>query len=132
MHYGMDFTAPVGTPIYATGDGKVVEVNGSKRSRVGFGLVVKIDHGFGYETVYAHLDAFNVQLGQVVKRGDIIGYVGNSGGSTAPHLHYEVWVNGKAVNPKQAKFQSDNGLPSNELGRFRQEMARLKALEPAA
>jgi murein DD-endopeptidase MepM/ murein hydrolase activator NlpD len=105
MHYGMDFTAPVGTPVYATGDGKVVEVNGSKRSRVGFGLVVKIDHGFGYETVYAHLDAFNVQLGQVVKRGDIIGYVGNSGGSTAPHLHYEVHRNGSAVNPQYYYFK---------------------------
>ncbi|MBT3385858.1 MAG: M23 family metallopeptidase [Prolixibacteraceae bacterium] len=99
MHYGMDFTSPIGTPIYATGDGKVVEVKGSKRSRVGFGLVIKIDHGFGYETVYGHLNAFNVKQRQKVKRGDIIGYVGNSGGSTAPHLHYEVHKNGNPVNP---------------------------------
>lgn len=99
MHYGMDFTAPVGTPIYATGDGKVVEVSGSKRSRVGFGLMVKVDHGYGYESLYGHLNSFNVRRGQKVKRGDIIGYVGNTGGSTAPHLHYEVHKNGRAVNP---------------------------------
>lgn len=101
MHYGMDFTAPVGTPVFATGDGVIVERSGSKRSRVGFGLVVKIDHGYGYETVYAHLNGFEVKrIGQEVKRGEIIGYVGNSGGSTAPHLHYEVHKNGKAVNPQ--------------------------------
>lgn len=105
MHYGMDFTAPVGTPVYATGDGKVVEVRGSIRSRAGFGLVVKIDHDFGYETVYAHLNAFNVKQGQEVKRGDVIGYVGNSGGSTAPHLHYEVHRNGSAVNPQYYYFK---------------------------
>ncbi len=99
MHYGMDFTAPVGTPVYATGDGKVTEVKGSKRSRSGFGLKLEIDHGYGYETLYAHLNAFNVKRGQKVKRGDIIAYVGNTGGSTAPHLHYEVHKNGKRVNP---------------------------------
>ena len=100
MHYGMDFTAPVGTPVYATGDGTVTETEGSKRSRVGFGLVVKVDHGYGYESVYGHLNAFNVKRGQKVKRGDVIGYVGNTGGSTAPHLHYEVHKNGRAVNPQ--------------------------------
>ena len=99
MHYGMDFTSPIGTPIYATGDGKVVEIKGSKRSRSGFGLMIKINHEFGYETVYGHLNAFNVKTKQNVKRGDIIGYVGNTGGSTAPHLHYEVHKNGKPVNP---------------------------------
>ena len=105
MHYGMDFTAPIGTPVYSTGDGKVVETSGSKNSRVGFGLVVKVDHDFGYETLYAHLNAFNVKVGQEVKRGDIIGYVGNSGGSTAPHLHYEVHHNGSAVNPQHYYFK---------------------------
>lgn len=99
MHWGMDFTAPVGTPVYATGDGKVTVVQGSKRSRVGFGLEIMIDHGYGYETLYGHLNAFNVKRGQEVKRGDVIAYVGNSGGSTAPHLHYEVHKNGKKVNP---------------------------------
>ncbi|MEZ5103304.1 MAG: M23 family metallopeptidase [Draconibacterium sp.] len=99
MHYGMDFTAPVGTPVYATGNGVVTDVSGSKRSKVGLGLEVTIDHGYGYETVYGHLNAFNVKRGQKVKRGDVIAYVGNSGGSTAPHLHYEVHKDGKKVNP---------------------------------
>ncbi len=99
MHWGMDFSAPIGTPVYATGNGTVTQVSGSKRSRVGFGLEVKIDHGYGYETVYGHLSAFNVKVGQKVKRGDVIAYVGNSGGSTAPHLHYEVHKNGQKVNP---------------------------------
>lgn len=99
FHYGMDFTAPIGTPVYATGDGKVIEVKGSNRSRSGFGLMIEIDHGYGYETLYGHLSSFNVKRNQQVKRGDIIGYVGNSGGSTAPHLHYEVHKNGGKVNP---------------------------------
>jgi murein DD-endopeptidase MepM/ murein hydrolase activator NlpD len=99
MHWGMDFTAPIGTPVYATGNGEVVEVSGSVRSRVGLGLSIKIDHGYGYETVYGHLNSFNVKQGQKVKRGDIIAYVGNSGGSTAPHLHYEVHKDGQKVNP---------------------------------
>ena len=99
MHYGMDFTAPTGTPVYATGDGKITELKGSKRNRSGFGLQLKIDHGYSYETLYAHLNAFNVKRGQEVKRGDIIAFVGNTGGSTAPHLHYEVHKNGKKVNP---------------------------------
>lgn len=99
MHWGMDFTAPVGTPVFATGNGRVVELAGSKNSRSDFGLNVKIDHGYGYETVYAHLNGFNVVQGQSIKRGDIIGYVGNSGASTAPHLHYEVLKDGQRVNP---------------------------------
>jgi len=105
MHWGQDFTAPIGTPVYATGDGVVEEVKGSKRSRVGFGLEIVIDHGYGYETLYGHLNEFNVKRGQKVKRGDIIGYVGNSGGSTAPHLHYEVHKNGQKVNPAYYVFQ---------------------------
>uniref|UniRef100_UPI00321723B6 M23 family metallopeptidase n=1 Tax=uncultured Draconibacterium sp. TaxID=1573823 RepID=UPI00321723B6 len=105
MHWGQDFTAPIGTPIFATGDGKIKDIKGSKRSRVGLGLHIKIDHGYGYETVYGHLNGFNVKRGQKVKRGEIIGYVGNSGGSTAPHLHYEVHRNGKKVNPAYYMFK---------------------------
>ncbi|MFP4059130.1 MAG: M23 family metallopeptidase [Bacteroidales bacterium] len=96
FHYGMDFTAPLGAEIYATGDGIVDVIN---RSRRGYGNKVIIDHGFGYKTLYAHLHDFNVKEGQRVKRGDIIGYVGNTGLSTAPHLHYEVHLNNKPVNP---------------------------------
>lgn len=95
MHNGMDFTAPPGTPIYATGDGKVVKAGlGS-----GYGKMVIIEHGFGYETYYAHMSKYNTKKGRTVKRGEIIGYVGNSGLSSGPHLHYEVRKNGVVVNP---------------------------------
>jgi len=96
LHTGMDFTSPTGTEIYATGDGKVVTV---KKTRRGYGMHIVIDHGFGYTTLYGHMSKFNVRRGQKVKRGDIIGYVGNTGTSTAPHLHYEVIKDGKKINP---------------------------------
>jgi murein DD-endopeptidase MepM/ murein hydrolase activator NlpD len=105
MHYGQDFTAPVGTPVYATGDGVVKELKGSRRSKVDMGLYIVVDHGYGYETLYGHLDGFNVKRGQKVKRGDVIGFVGNTGGSTAPHLHYEVHKNGRRVNPAYYVFK---------------------------
>jgi murein DD-endopeptidase MepM/ murein hydrolase activator NlpD len=95
-HKGMDFTAPRGTPIYATSDG-VVKRADSRSS--GYGKHIRLDHGFGYATLYAHLSDYNVKRGQRVKRGDIIGYVGNTGRSQAPHLHYEVRKDGTAVNP---------------------------------
>ncbi len=95
-HMGIDFAAEIGTPVYATADGKVVTVS-VKFS--GYGKMVEIDHGFGYRTRYAHMHGFNVKVGQQVKRGDLIGYVGNTGLSTAPHLHYEVIINGKHVDP---------------------------------
>lgn len=95
MHHGMDFTADRGTPIYATGDGKVI-----KASRgTGYGNMVIIDHGFGYKTKYAHMSKYNTRKGRYVKRGDIIGYVGNTGLSSGPHLHYEVHKNDKPINP---------------------------------
>lgn len=102
FHYGMDFTAPTGTDIYATGDGVVSQVLSKRR---GYGNRVIIDHGFGYQTLYAHMSEFNVKVGQKVKRGDVIGRVGNTGLSTAPHLHYEVWQNGKKVNPVNFYFE---------------------------
>lgn len=95
MHTGMDFSAPRGTPVYATGNAVV-----KKASRGGgFGNLIILDHGFGYETYYAHLKKFNVHRGEHVERGEIIGYVGTSGLSTAPHLHYEVHKDGRVVNP---------------------------------
>ncbi len=97
FHYGMDFTAPIGTEVYVTGDGKVAEVT-SEHS--GYGKMITVDHGYGYTTVYAHLTRFNVKPGQKVKRGEVIGFVGNTGTSTAPHLHYEVHKNGEPVNPQ--------------------------------
>ena len=96
MHYGMDFSAKTGTEIYSTGDGVVSKV---KRSKRGYGNYVKINHGFGYETLYAHMSKYIVKRGQKVKRGEVIGYVGNSGISTAPHLHYEVRKDNKKINP---------------------------------
>ena len=101
MHYGMDYSAKVGTEIYATGDGIVSKV---KRSKRGYGNYVKINHGFGYETLYAHMSKYIVKKGQKVKRGEVIGYVGNTGISTAPHLHYEVRKDNKKVNPVNFYF----------------------------
>lgn len=96
FHEGVDFTAPTGTEVYATADGSVKELN---RTRRGKGHTIVLDHGNGYETLYSHLDGFNVRRGQKVKRGEQIGTVGNTGLSTAPHLHYEVRLNGETVNP---------------------------------
>ena len=95
-HKGMDFSAPTGTPIYATSDGKVIRVDGRAP---GYGKHIRIDHGFGYVTLYAHLSKYNVRRGQEVKRGDVIGFVGNTGRSVAPHLHYEIRKDGVAINP---------------------------------
>jgi murein DD-endopeptidase MepM/ murein hydrolase activator NlpD len=96
MHEGMDFSAKIGTPIYATGDGVVQRADNTAS---GFGNHIVIRHGFGYETLYGHLSKYKCRAGQRVKRGDIIGYVGSTGRSEGPHLHYEVHKNGKVVNP---------------------------------
>lgn len=102
FHTGIDFSAPTGTPIYATGNGTVIEV---KTLFGGLGRYVEIDHGFGYVTRYGHMSGFAVRKGQKVKRGELIGYVGSSGQSTAPHLHYEVLKDGKFMNPVNYLFQ---------------------------
>jgi hypothetical protein len=113
FHNGMDFTAPTGTPIYATGDGKVLSVK-SSRSQLGNNVV--IDHGFGYNSVYGHLNSFNnLKIGQKVSRGDIIGFVGSTGMSIGPHLHYEIHLNGKAVDPANYYF---NDLTAEEYERM--------------
>lgn len=112
FHSGMDFTAKVGTEIYATGDGTVelAEYNSS-----GYGLHVVIDHGFDYQTLYAHLSKAMVKRGQKVKRGDVIGLVGNSGLSSGPHLHYEVLKGGEPVDPANFFF---NDLSPEEYARL--------------
>ena len=109
MHWGMDFSAPKNTPVYATGNGTISK---AKRSKRGYGNQVRIDHGYGYETFYAHLNKFTVKLNQKVFRGDLIGYIGNSGTSTAPHLHYEVIKNNRRVNPVNYYF---NDLTAEEF-----------------
>jgi len=96
FHTGIDFTAPRGTEIYATGNGVVSKVEMKPR---GYGHSIVIDHGYGYKTLYAHMSRFKVSLGQKVVRGDVIGYVGSTGTSTAPHCHYEVHKNGEKINP---------------------------------
>ena len=96
MHTGIDFAASIGTPIYATADGKIEEVNVRFS---GYGKMIVIDHGFGYKTRYAHMHDFAVRQGQHIKRGELIGYVGDTGLSTSPHLHYEVIMNGVLINP---------------------------------
>ena len=118
MHWETDFSAPTGTPIYATGDGKVSTY---KRSRSGYGRHIVIDHGFGYQTLYAHMSKIEVRRGQRVKR-DLIGYVGSTGSSTAPHLHYEVIKDGRKINPiNYFKHLS---------GEQYEEMLKISSLEP--
>jgi len=101
MHWGMDFAAPTGTEIFATGNGKVVEV---KKKYNGYGHHIKIQHGYGYETLYAHMSKILVRRGQRVERGEVIGLVGSTGTSVAPHLHYEVFKDGRRVNPAHYYF----------------------------
>jgi len=96
MHWGMDFTAPRGTPVYASGDGKIKRADNRAS---GYGKHIRLEHGYGYMTIYAHLSRYNVKVGEKVKRGDLIGFVGSTGRSEAPHLHYEVWKDGERINP---------------------------------
>ncbi len=115
MHWGVDFSATVGTPIYATGDGVVKRAH---KSFTGYGWQIEIDHGYGYITKYAHMSGFNVKKGQKVKRGECIGYVGNSGKSTAPHLHYEVRKDNKKINPVHFFYQDLNPTEYEEILRL--------------
>ncbi|MBQ4821582.1 M23 family metallopeptidase [Aquimarina sp. MMG016] len=103
FHYGMDFSAPTGTPIYASGNGVVKRADANS---TGYGRHIRIDHGFNYMSLYAHLSKYNVKVGQKVKRGDIIGYVGNTGRSVAPHLHYEIFKDGEKINPRNFYYGS--------------------------
>lgn len=105
LHSGVDFTAKVGTDIFSTGDGVVESV---KNSYTGYGKHVIIDHGFGYKTLYAHMNKFKVHKGQKVKRGEVIGEVGNTGTSTGPHLHYEVIRNNRKIDPANFFFNDLN------------------------
>jgi len=96
MHWGMDFTSPRGTPVYATGDGVVIRAD---NRATGYGNHIRIDHGYGYVSLYGHLYKYNVRKNQKVKRGDVIGFVGSTGRSEAPHLHYEVFKDDERINP---------------------------------
>ena len=104
MHNGLDFTAPQGTPIYATGDGRVTMAGPG----TGTGNHVIINHGYGYETVYMHMVRVKARVGQQVKRGEVIGWVGSTGASTGPHCHYEVHINNRPVDPVYFFFNDLN------------------------
>lgn len=112
FHSGMDFTAPLGTEIYASGDGTISSVSSNRR---GMGNYLVINHGFGYSSTYAHMDSFAVRNGQKVRRGDVIGYVGNTGMSIAPHLHYEIKLNGTNVDPVNYFFNDLTAAEYDEM-----------------
>ncbi|TNJ42581.1 M23 family metallopeptidase [Tamlana fucoidanivorans] len=112
MHWGMDFTAPRGTPIYASGDGVVKRADSRA---TGYGKHIRIDHGYGYMSLYAHLYKYNVRKNQKVKRGDLIGFVGSTGRSQAPHLHYEIWKDKKRINPINFYYGSLTAEEFNKL-----------------
>lgn len=126
MHKGLDFAAPTGTPIYAAGDG-VVE----RASRWGaYGHYIRIRHNSTYKTAYAHLSKYGkgIRAGARVKQGQVIGYVGSTGRSTGPHLHYEVLVDGQQVNPRSIKLPSGEVLKGDELAAFQAERKRIGSL----
>ena len=112
MHWGMDFTAPRGTPVYASGDGVVERADSNS---AGYGNHIRIDHGYGYVSLYAHLYKYNVQKNQKVKRGDLIGFVGSTGRSEAPHLHYEIFKDGERINPINFYYGSLSAEEFNKL-----------------
>ncbi len=112
MHAGLDFSAPQGTPIYATADGRVAT---SGHSDGGYGKHVIINHGYGYETLYGHMVRIKARSGQKIKRGEIVGYVGSTGKSTGPHLHYEVHKNGRKLDPVYFFYNDLSPQQFNEL-----------------
>ena len=128
MHAGLDFRASYGTPIYAVTDGTVTFAGRNG----GHGNFVKLSHGGGLGTGYAHMSRIAVSSGQRVRRGQVIGYVGSTGLSTGPHLHYEMYRNGKVVNPASVQFVTRATLSGNELAEFRARLAQLMLVEPGA
>ncbi|QUL39475.1 M23 family metallopeptidase [Erythrobacter sp. JK5] len=128
MHAGLDFRAGRGTPIVAVTDGQVVSAGRAG----GCGIAVKLSHGNGLQTRYCHMSRMAVSSGQSVRRGQVIGYVGSTGLSTGPHLHYEMYRNGQSVNPASVSFVTRSQLEGTELLDFRQQLIRLREIEPGA
>ena len=128
MHSGQDFKARHGTPIVAVTDG---QVTGAGRMG-GCGMAVRLRHGGGLDTRYCHMSRMAVSRGQSVRRGQVIGYVGSTGLSTGPHLHYEMYRGGRAVDPAKVRFVTRAQLEGAELARFRETLARLKRVTPGA
>ena len=129
LHKGTDFAAPRGTPIYAAGNG-VVERAGPYST---FGNYVRIQHANGYQTAYAHLNGFakGMRKGAHVRQGDVIGYVGTTGRSTGPHLHYEVYINGTPMNAMTLKLPTGRKLEGQQLALFKTERDRIDAIRQA-
>jgi murein DD-endopeptidase MepM/ murein hydrolase activator NlpD len=128
MHAGMDFRAGYGTPIVAVTDGRVASAGRAG----GCGKAVKLSHGGALATRYCHMSRIAVRSGQSVRRGQVIGYVGSTGLSTGPHLHYEMYRSGRAVNPASVDFVTRAQLSGAELRRFRAALANLKTVEAGA
>ena len=126
MHQGIDFAVGTGTPVVAAADGVVVEA----RRWGGYGNWVRIRHANGYESGYAHLSRFarGLRPGQRVSQGDVIAYVGSTGASTGPHLHYEIWRNGRRMNPSGVTLPQGDALTGSDLAAFKAEKARIDAL----
>lgn len=124
MHKGTDFAAPRGTPIYAAGDGKIVEMG----RKGGYGNYIRVKHNDTYQTAYAHAKSFarGMKRGKKVKQGQVIAYVGTTGRSTGPHLHYEVLKKGKQINPQKAKFPIVKKLNGEQLTAFKAEAKKIK------
>jgi murein DD-endopeptidase MepM/ murein hydrolase activator NlpD len=124
MHRGVDFAAPTGTPIYAAGSGRLARVG----RYGGYGNYVRIEHGDGYATAYAHLSRFadGMRSGRRVDQGEVIGYVGSTGRSTGPHLHFEVLVNGEQVDPLEVAQPPAESLEGAQLAAFRREVATVE------
>ena len=125
MHQGIDFAAASGTPIMAAGDGEVVEI----RRWGGYGNWLRIRHSGGYESGYAHLSRYasGLNVGDKVKQGQLVAYVGSTGASTGPHLHHEIWLNGKRVDPRGAKIPTGFALEGKELASFKAQQAKVQA-----
>jgi murein DD-endopeptidase MepM/ murein hydrolase activator NlpD len=128
MHGGVDFGAPQGSPIYAVGDATVSFAGWAG----GHGNHIKLDHGSGWATGYSHMSQLAVSAGSRVRAGQVIGYVGSTGLSTGPHLHYELYRSGAKVNPMSVRFTVSNQVNAQELAAFRARMAALKAVVPEA
>lgn len=128
MHSGLDFKASYGTPIYAVTDGTVAFAG----RKGGYGNFVQLNHGGGLASGYGHMSRFAVTGGTHVRRGQIIGYVGSTGLSTGPHLHYELYRGGRAVNPMSVKFTQRAQLSGNDLARFKGRLNSLKSVKAGA
>ena len=128
MHSGLDFKARYGTPIVAVTDGRVT---GAGRMG-GCGNTVRLRHDASLDTRYCHMSRVAVNRGQSVRRGQVIGYVGSTGLSTGPHLHYEMYRNGRAIDPSSVQYVTRAQLAGAELRRFKDALARIKTVEPGA